>query len=114
MEISLGYTEINLIFTVSGGFSMKKKYIPALLLFLLAIALLPDCFSLYPRVDWSPDASSTSGIGFYLLGGLLKVREHLPYCDTPRYFIGLCIFIGLLLVLALLSFLSARRKSVEE
>ena len=92
---------------------MKRKYIPALLLFLLALVLLPDCLALYSRVDWSPDASSTSGIGFYLLGGLLEVREHLPYCDTPQYFIGLYVFIVLLLGLALLRFLSARRRTDE-
>ena len=87
-----------------------KKYIPAMLFALLACVLLADCVMLYPRVDWSPDASAASGIGLYLFGGLLEVKEHLPYCDTPEAFLGLCGFAAAVLGLALLCFFAARRQ----
>ena len=87
-----------------------KKYIPAMLFALLACVLLADCVMLYPRVDWSPDASATSGIGLYLFGGLLEVKEHLPYCDTPEAFLGLCGFTAAAFALAALCFFAARRQ----
>ena len=67
-----------------------KKYIPAGFFGLISLGLLIDCVKLYTRVDWSPHASDSSGIGLYLFGGLLEVKENLPYCDTPKYFWGLC------------------------
>ena len=88
-----------------------KKYIPAVLFALLAVILLTDCLALYPRVDWSPDASATSGIGLYLFGGLLEVSEQLPYSETPGAFRGLCGCTAVTAGLALLCFFFARRKT---
>ena len=88
-----------------------KKYIPAILLALLAFFLLVDCLALYPRVDWSPDTSTTSGIGLYLFGGLLEVNEHLPHRETPGVFKRLCGITAILVGLAAYCFVWARRQN---
>lgn len=88
-----------------------KKYIPALLLVLLSVVLLLDCIALYPRVDWSPDASDRSGIGLYLFGGLLEINENIPFCDTPKYFTGLCVVTAASFAIAAAAFFAAKRKS---
>ena len=88
-----------------------KKYIPAVLLLLLSIILLFDCIALYPRVDWSPDASDRSGIGLYLFGGLLEINENITYCDTPEYFIGLCVVTAASFAIAAAAFFAGKRKT---
>lgn len=87
-----------------------KKYVPAMILLMISVLLLFDSMALYPRVDWSPNASASSGIGLYLFGGLLEVNDSIPNCDTPEYFMGLCAVTAAGFGLAVAAFVAGRRK----
>ena len=87
-----------------------KKYVPAMILLMISVLLLFDCMVLYPRVDWSSNASASSGIGLYLFGGLLEVNDSIPYCDTPDFFKGLCAATVSCFGLAVAAFVAGRRK----
>ena len=73
-----------------------------------------DCIKLLPRVDWSPNAPSGSGIGVYILGGLLEVSDSVPYCDTPEVFFAVCLTAAASLAITLLIYYSVSRSNREE
>ena len=88
-----------------------KKYVGTLVSAAISLVLILDCVKLFPRVDWSPSASSSSGIGVYLLGGLLEVNDMVPYCDTPMYFAGICVIALVGIVITTILFLTAKRNA---
>ena len=91
---------------------MKKRMIPGIVLSVLAVYLAFASASLYGRITGPDGAFLTdagSGIGLYLLGGLLEINDHLPYRDAPPYLFALCAVTVLLALAAVLCFWRARR-----
>ena len=109
---------------------MKKRMIPGIVLSALAVYMAFETVLLYnliTRPDGTfitdadvafgritgPDGAfltdAGSGIGLYLLGGLLEINDHLPYRDAPPYLFALCAVTVLLALAAVLCFWRARR-----
>ena len=57
----------------------------------LSYGLISDVIGFFPKVAWFGVQRAVTQTELSCLWGLIEVNNAIPYYDTPKYFVGLCV-----------------------
>ena len=71
-----------------------KKYLsilPGLAHLLLSYGLISDVIDFFPKVAWFGVQHAAAQTELSCLWGLVEISSAIPYYETQKYFVGLCV-----------------------